>query len=265
VKTVALFGRSQQELGAIGEQSAAEVAVALTRGGAPKPYAHTDPNEDAAFAARGERGALVAVADGHWGTRSAEIAVELLRDRFASDWLEGPDRSADRWYQDVLHALVAINDAMLAAQTEDARSRTTFALALARTHQHLLVATSIGDSHLFVATPDAVREVLPRPKQLAVLGHERCTVSQLERFTRFDVRPLDAIECLVAATDGLSEDGIGVEDPEATVRAAVDAVRRKPVRERAPGAARRIVEAALAAQTAQKAGDNVSAALAWWG
>jgi serine/threonine protein phosphatase PrpC len=263
VKAVALFGRSQQELGAIGEQSAGDVAVVLTRGGAAKPYAHTDPNEDAALAARGARGSLVAVADGHWGARSAEIAVELLRDRFAADWLGGPDRSSDRWYQDVLHALAAINAAMLAEQTEDARSRTTLALALARESQRLLIAASVGDSHLFVVTPDAVREILPRSKKFAVLGHETCTVSQLERFTRFDVRPLDSIECLVGVTDGLSETGIGVEDAEVAVREAIDAARAKPLAERAASAARRIVDAALAAHAAHKAGDNVAAAVAW--
>jgi hypothetical protein len=261
VRSVALFGRSLQELGEVGEQSDDGVGVALTRGGAAKPYAHTDPNEDAALAARGAHGVLVAVADGHWGTRSAEIAIETLRDRFVTDWLDGPDRSSDRWYQDVLHAIAAVNDAMLAAQTEDVRSRTTLALAFSREGERLLVAASIGDSHLFVATPDAVREMLPRSKKFGVLGHERCTVSQLERFTRFDVRPLDSIECLVGVTDGLSETGIGVEDPEAAVRAAVDAARVSAAQR--PGVARSIVDAAIAAHVANEAGDNVAAAVAW--
>jgi hypothetical protein len=263
VKSALLFGRTQQALGGVGEDAADGVAVALTRGGAAKPYAHTEPNEDAAFAARGAHGALVAVADGHWGVRSAEIAIEQLRDRFAADWLDGAARSADRWYQDVLHALASMNDAMLAAQTEDERSRTTFALALLRESERLLVAASVGDSHLFVATPDGVREILPRPKKFAVLGHERCSVSQLERFTRCDVRPLDAIEAAVAVTDGLSEQGIGVEDPEAAVRAAVEAARAAPPAERARSTARAIVDAAVAAHVEHRAGDNVAAAAAW--
>lgn len=257
-----LFGRSHGELGTIGEQVGPGIAAALSRGGALKPYAHTDPNEDAVIAARGSRGALVAVADGHWGTRAAEIAIECVRDRYLADFVDGSERSADRWYQDVLHLLVAANDAILAVHRDEERSRTTFALALARPAEKLLVATSVGDSHLFVASPGTVREILPRPKKLTVFGHEPWTASKAERMARFDVCPLEELDVLVAATDGLSEQGIGVADPLAAVTDAVTEA-RSATGHRAAHAARAIVERAIAAHEAQNAGDNVSAGVAW--
>jgi serine/threonine protein phosphatase PrpC len=258
-----LFGRSQLEIGAIGEQSGDGFAVALSRGGANKPYAYTDPDEDAVLAARGARGALVAVADGHWGVRAAEIAIEVVRDAHLADFIDGPERSADRWYQVVLHLLVTANDAILKAQTDEMRARTTFSLALARPDEKLLVATSVGDSHLFVGTPAGVREILQKSRKISVLGHEKWTPSQAERRARFDVCPLDDVDVLVAASDGLSEAGIGVEDPLAAVSEAIAAARGAAPNARAALAARAIADTAVAAHAAKNAGDNVSAAVAW--
>jgi serine/threonine protein phosphatase PrpC len=260
-----LLGRSQVEIGAVGEQSGDGYGAALSRGGATKPYAHTDPNEDAVLAARGARGAVVAVADGHWGTRASEVALEIVRAAHLADFLDGPERSADRWYQCVLHLVVAANDAILKAQTDEQRSRTTFSLALARPADKLLVATSVGDSHLFVGSAAGVREVLQKTRRVTVLGHERWTPSQTERNARFDVCPLDDADVLVAVTDGLSEQGIGVEDPLAAVTSAVAATRSAPPAARAAQTARAIVDAALAAHVAHRAGDNVSAGVVWLG
>jgi hypothetical protein len=263
VKRALLLGRAHLAFGEVGELRDANLGVAISRGGAAKPYAHTDPNEDAVFAASGAKGFLVAAADGHWGLRASEAAIERLRDAFVSEWVDGPERSADRWYQDVLHALVALNEAVFAAHADDVKPRTTFAVALARPHEELLVAASIGDTHLFLATPDAVREILPKPRKFNVLGQERWSASKFEQIARFDVHPLAGVEALVAATDGLSEEGIGVADPEAAVRAAIDAARTLPLAERAGATARAVVDAALSAHVAQQAGDNVGAAVAW--
>src|SRR5690606_34404772 len=82
---VLLRGREATALGAVAEAGADEVGAAITRGGAPKPYDHVDPNEDAALAMGGRRGVLVAVADGHWGHVGAERALEALRE-IAEDW-----------------------------------------------------------------------------------------------------------------------------------------------------------------------------------
>lgn len=263
MKHTLLLGRAQQAFGDVGAASDANVAVALSRGGAAKPYAHTDPNEDAVLAASGARGFLVAAADGHWGLHASEAAIERLRGAFVPDWVDGPERSPDRWYQDVLHALVALNEAVFASHAGDAKPRTTFALAFVRPKEELLVAASIGDTHLFVATPDAVREILPKPRKFHVLGQQRWSASRLEQIARFEVHPCAGVEALIAATDGLSEEGIGVADPEATVRATVDAARTLPLTARAAATARGIVDAAVAAHVAQQAGDNIGAAVAW--
>jgi hypothetical protein len=67
---------------------------------------------------------------------------------------------------------------------------------------------------------------------------------------------------VVLVTDGLSERGIGVSDPAAAVLAAADHAAAEPHRARRPlEAARRLLELALAAQSRQRAGDNVAAAL----
>ena len=49
----ALYGRDCQTLGAIDAVSEGHAAIALSRGGARKPYAHVDPNEDSALFAYG--------------------------------------------------------------------------------------------------------------------------------------------------------------------------------------------------------------------
>jgi hypothetical protein len=265
MRTAVLFGRTQVELGAVGEESGDGFGAALSRGGAAKPYAHTEPNEDAVLAARGEHGALVAVADGHWGSRASEIAIEIVRNGHLADFVDGPERSADRWYQCVLHLVVAANDAILKVQTDEQRARTTFSLALARPADNLLVATSVGDSHLFAGSAAGLREVLQKTRRVTVLGHERWTPSQTERHARFDVCPLGDTDVLVAVTDGLSESGIGVEDPLAAVTSAVAAGRTAPPMARAAVAARGIVDTALAAHVAHQAGDNVCAGVVWLG
>jgi hypothetical protein len=93
VNTVLLAGRDFADVGAVGEAAADRIAVALSRGGAEKRYEYTDPNEDVALAASGRHGVLVAVADGHWGSRAAEIAVAQLRDGHAVEFLDGEART----------------------------------------------------------------------------------------------------------------------------------------------------------------------------
>ena len=71
MRAVFLAGRDQIEVGAVGAQALGPIAAAISRGGAEKRYEYTDPNEDVALAASGRHGVLVAVADGHWGSRAA--------------------------------------------------------------------------------------------------------------------------------------------------------------------------------------------------
>jgi len=261
VNAVLLRGQDHTALGTVGEAGGDEVAAAITRGGAPKPYQHKDPNEDAALAARGACGALVAVADGHWGHRGAEAAVEALL-AAAREWLDGPTRSADGWYQAALTALLDANGAVLAEQRGEARARTTLSFALARPADDLLVHAALGDSHLFVVDAIVAAEI-PRPRKPLYLGAGPLLASVAEKHARIGVQALDRPLAIVAATDGLSERAIGVADPAGAVHAAVAAARSHPIGRRAAAAARSIVDAALAAHRANAAGDNTAAAVAW--
>ena len=263
MKAVLLAGREHGEVGAVGERALDRVAVALSRGGAEKRYDYTDPNEDVALAAEGSRGVLVAVADGHWGHRAAEVALVHLRDAHLEAWLDGAERSSESWYQEVLHALVSANDAVLAAHTASENPRTTLALALARPEEGLLITASVGDSHLFVAGEMQVIERLSPQHQSRFLGHEPRKASQLARELRIEVQPLGDARALLAVTDGISERGIGVDDPREAVKSAVASADTAAASARASVAARALVDAALAAHRKNDAGDNIAVAVAW--
>jgi hypothetical protein len=263
VKSILLRGRESEEIGAVTESRVDEIAAALSRGGAPKRYQYVDPNEDAALSARGERGVLVAVADGHWGHLAAERALEALLAE-ASEWLDGAARSADTWYQTALTAVVAINDAVLAARTGGERSRTTLSFALARPAENLLIHASLGDSHLFVVDQIVASEI-SRPRKPTFIGSRALRASEADKVGRIGVQPLDAPRAIVAATDGLSEHAIGVEDPAGAVYSAVDAASRAVPADRSLAATRTLVETALAAHREHAAGDNLAVAIAWLG
>jgi hypothetical protein len=252
-------------MAAVAEAGEGSVAVALSRGGAPKPYPHTDPNEDAALCAQGEHGLLVAVADGHWGHRASELALEHLLAAVAGDWTEGKSRSAAAWRLEALAALAGANRAVLAARSAEQRSRTTLALALARLPENLLVSASMGDSHVFRVSDEGPFELVAMRKARAFFLGERLSATTLEREARVEVQSLDPCVALVTATDGLSEEQIGVADPAAAVRAAVAIGRARAAHARAAAAARALVESALAAHRKKQAGDNIAAAVAWIG
>jgi hypothetical protein len=266
VNAVLLAGRDFTEVGTVGEAAADRIAVALSRGGAEKRYDYTDPNEDVALAASGRHGALVAVADGHWGSRAAEVALAQLRDGCVESFLDGEGRSAESWYQDVLHALVAVNDAILAAHLPpDERPRTTLAVAFARPREDLLVLASAGDSHLFAASETQVSELLTRPRKTWFLGNAKRKPSELAKEVRIEIRPLGDVRAVFAVTDGISEHGIGVDDPGGAVKSAVARANAAPAGAYAPVAARAVLDAALAAHVENDAGDNIAVAVAWLG
>ena len=259
-----LAGRDYAAVGAVGEAATDRIAVALSRGGAEKRYDYTDPNEDVAFAATGRHGLLVAVADGHWGSRAAEVALASLRDTQVAPFLDDEARSAESWYQDVLHALVAANDAILAAHLPpDEKPRTTLAFAFARPREDLLVLASAGDSHLFLAGATQVSEALAPPRKYSFLGNAQRKPSQLAKEVRIDVQRLGDVRALFAATDGISEHGIGVADPSEAVTTAVARANAAALEARPAVAARAVLDAALAAHVAHDAGDNIAVAVAW--
>lgn len=261
--SILLRGQASVEIGAVAESGAGAIAAALSRGGAPKRYSYVDPNEDAALAARGGRGVLVAVADGHWGLRAAERALETLLAE-AGEWLDGPARGSDAWYQSILAALVAINNDVIATRQGNERSRTTLSFALARPAENLLVHASLGDSHLFVVDRIVASEI-PCPRKPTFLGARALRASEAEKVGRIGVQPLDAPLAIVAATDGLSEAGIGVADPAGAAYAAVAAASDEAPEGRALTVARALVETSLAAHRENDAGDNIAVSVAWIG
>ena len=80
MRALELLGRHWPELGPL---ALAELdgggALAISRGSAPKTYAHKDPNEDAALLVRLPAGVLLAVADGFNGVEAAELAIARAR------------------------------------------------------------------------------------------------------------------------------------------------------------------------------------------
>ena len=72
-------------------------------------------------------------------------------------------------------------------------------------------------------------------------------------------------EALVLATDGLSEQGIGVADPAAVVAEAVAQTRDSKPELRPLELGKRVSHAAMAAQREQAAGDNIGCAVLWLG
>ncbi len=267
--TAFLRGRDHLQIGAITTRAAARCAAALSIGGAPKAYAHTDPNEDGVVFIAGAGGQLVAVADGHGGVAASEAVLEHLVAVAQARWLDPQSPLRGRWQEEALALLAGANARVLAQRARDAgrtRSRTTLALVVARPDEGRCYVASIGDSHVFQAQPAGAFDLaceLSRSGECFFLGVGDETSETLLEKCVIGSEPIDETRALVVVTDGLSERGVGVDDPDATV---ADAVRRAAESE--PGAraietARLVVEAALAAHARQPSGDNVATGVIW--
>jgi len=258
-----LRGRDHRGGGRIAAIAEGRAVVALSRGGAPKRYAHRDPNEDGAAFARGDGGDLLVVADGHGGHEAAELAVDLLVERFAPEWTAGSGPALP-WTELARRAVGQAHAAILecAARGGNLESRTTLAFALVRPQDDLVAWASVGDSHVFLAEATETADLNP-PGQAPVhfLGSPSRTLETLEM--RIDSRALGGARALVLATDGLSEHGIGVESPREAVAAAVAHAEPAKPELRPLLAARHLLEQALAAHRRHNAGDNVATALYW--
>ena len=282
-----LLGHAHQVHGAVAAVSEGPAAITLSRGGAPKTYGHTDPNEDAVCFAFGEHGVLAAVADGHYGARGAERAIDwLLRER-ASAWTgaDAGELDPDTWLEAGGDVLQAVHHDVLAQAREIglAPAPTTLSIALVRPREGLLLHASVGDSHIFVAR-QARGIHHANDVAWATTGRRDCAFAG-EQYDGGQLRPdqwvvgcepLADARAVLLASDGLSEVRIGVEDPAAAAAAAVehaadpgaippgttDAEAREASL-RALEACRHLTEAALAAHRANRAGDNMCAAVIW--
>lgn len=265
-----LRGREHHDLAAIALESESDAAIALSIGGAPKVYAHTDPNEDAALLVVGQDHLLLAVADGHGGHEAAEIAVEALRS-WDADLGARRDGEAG-WGRLALGALVLANQRIrtLSAHRSRRGSRTTLAIARIDLGAATLRWASIGDSHVFCAGR-VVRDLASAaeggaPHDLPFfLGIGAETEASLAGKCRIGEQRLDGVRAVVLATDGLSEHDIGVDVPEDAVASAVARAQAAAFGDRGAVLARAVAEAALDAHRRHHSGDNIAAAAAWIG
>jgi len=261
-----LLGRDHPRVGPIAALAEGPLAIALSAGGAPKTYDHTDPNEDAVGFAHHANGALLLVADAHGGCTASETAVAWLLERCAPAWLEGAPPT--RWPE---QARPALWDAHMtvrrAAQRPDRQgSRTTLALALLRTDAQRLYIASVGDSHIFrvlgAAGEDLAEPGRPCPPR-CFLGSESLSEDALAEVAVADEAALSGVRALVLASDGLSEKGVGVADPAAAVGEAVAAGSAAAPHLRALETARAVAERSNAAHRDNPSGDNIGVAVMW--
>lgn len=271
MQTAFLRGRDHQQIGRLELEGLPAAAVALSRGGARKTYSYTDPNEDCVAFALGEGGRLAIAADGHHGELGSEAAVEILLDRFAAEWTgaTAPVDSEAGWREQGIEALMAANRAILevAGRNQLPPAPTTFVVALVRPEDDLLLHLSVGDSHIFAVDSGYAMELGGRDpswKFTPFLGYEEARPQLLDQYAKIGLRNLADLRAVVLATDGLSEPGIGVSDPAATVQTAVGHVATEaPEDRRAVDACRTVVETAMHAHRSQKAGDNMGCSVLW--
>jgi hypothetical protein len=269
MRSALLRGREHHTYGWTDLIADGPVATAISIGGAPKTYGHTDPNEDAAGAGWGPSGAVLAVADAHDGFEAAEVLVEHLLTAPAPQWADDADLlDGDHWQRYALAALCDGNAEVLRERSSRAgfASSATLTLAVVQPASNRLLFAAMGDSLLFAVGADGAREIGPvetHAHKSTFLGQQTFSVEVLTRIARIGEVPLDDAFCVVAVTDGLSEHGIGVKDPADAVAEAALAARRAEIALRPSSFARGVSEVALAAQRDQQAGDNVAVAV-WW-
>ncbi len=273
MKSVFLRGRDHHRIGGLAVEGLGPVAAALSRGGARKTYDHTDPNEDCAAFALGEGGELMIAADGHHGALGSEAATQAILADFAARFTAAtpPTTSADAWRELAFDALLRANQAVLeiAGQNGLRPAPTTLVLAVLRPAEDLLIHASLGDSHLFAIDAEGATELGGRDpawKFTPFLGYEEAHRDLLERYSRVGVRSLAGLRAVALATDGLSERGIGVEDPARTVHECIARIEPGTAADlSALRACRSIVEDAMSAHRRQQAGDNLACSVVWLG
>ena len=263
VRAAQLHGRDVETLGAVESVAEGPAAIALSRGGSAKRYQHVDRNEDACSFAIGDGGVLIAVADGHHGEFGARLALERLAADFApaacareapasdgrawSDWLYGALRSVSR------HIAEHAESQQLPV------APTTLALAVVRQHEGYWAWASAGDSHIFRVGANGAHEVTGANSRRYFLGNREETWHR--KASVIGAEPLGDTAAVVLATDGLSESGIGVEDPSAAVSLAVEQARDVEPGRRSQWLAREVAEQANAAHRRRRSGDNIAAAV----
>ena len=268
MRSALLRGRDHTRLGMTAAVAEGRAAIALSRGGAPKSYRHRDPNEDAALVRRG-RGRNPAgrrrrprrLRRGRGRARSAARELRARLDgRSGARAARRAGRRRPRTCSRELNAAILERVARGGPDT----ARTTLALALLRPGDDLLAFASFGDSHVFQLTAGEVLELGHEDgRRTYYLGFASETADSLAGKYVAGAQSLAGTRAIVLVTDGLSERGIGVAVPEDAVAECAGAAARGLPELRPLGAARGIVERALAEHRRHRAGDNVAAAVAW--
>jgi serine/threonine protein phosphatase PrpC len=263
VRSALLRGREHALLDAVDAVAEANVAIALSRGGAEKRYPHSEPNEDAAGFALGAEGAFIAVADGHGGFEASEVTLEQLLAGAAAQWTEAPAGLDAEGFR--RQALAALFDANRAVRRESGtRSpRTTVSFGVLLRDPPRLLHAAVGDSHLFVAGAEGVREVAPAAERVGFLGNPLESAEALAPLARIGAEPVVGLRAVVLVTDGLSEEGVGVADPAAAVAEAVRRAERARSGSKALELVRGLAETALAEHRRRRSGDNLAVAVLW--
>jgi serine/threonine protein phosphatase PrpC len=271
LRTGILLGQAHPYLGAIDSISEGDLAVAISKGGASKVYDHVDPNEDAALWASGPGGVLLAVADGHSGAHGARAAMEALAERIAPAACASvaPCRGEDGW-KDWLYGAVQTTNAQIVSATAALAltpAPTTLCLVVIRPAEELWASVGVGDSHIFRCAEGSARDCgwkgHPGTRERAhFLGYPEESWHRAN--TALGCASLTGVESIVLATDGLSEHGIGLDDPASAVACASAGARDIESSRRAQWLAREVASRANDAHRRQKSGDNIATA-AWVG
>lgn len=272
MKSARLLGHEHHVIDEVAAIAEGAAAITLSRGGAPKTYPYTDPNEDAACFAIGPGGLLAAVADGHYGARGAACAIDWVLANIAEAWTNAaaPHPSKTGWEEAAASSLQAIHTAVIeqSAAMHLAPAPTTLSLVLVRPGEDLLVHASVGDSHAFRVVPNGESFAAvdmgwtTTGKPTSHFLGESYEGDRLEpRQYIVGCEPIGSTCAIVLASDGLSERGIGVEDPPAAAAEAVAHGASLDAELRPLETCKHLTEAAMSSHRTKRSGDNISAAV----
>ena len=267
--TAKLCGPEQTQIGNHAAVGRGVAAIGLSRGGAAKTYRYRDPNEDACAFATSPAGMLLAVADGHWGWEGSQAAVlRLIETHAASLLATGDSGHSESWEATARTLLVDLQQQILRAGGHRGAKppRTTLSLAIAFPERSLMNWLCVGDSLLFVVEEGGIHEIGAPVGAIHYLGSPADDAERLYAHARVGSRSLRDCRALVLATDGLSEPGIGVVDPAASIESAsTSAARAEDPELCALETVRNLLEEVLSSQRRQRAGDNIAIAVGWLG
>jgi hypothetical protein len=264
VRSAQLRGPDHTRLAGVAALAEGPVALALSRGGARKRYAHKEPNEDVLGFAWSEWGRVIAVADGHAGSGAACLAIDRVLSQHAPPWLERAPLALDARFGDEVATLLRDIHTRILADAAVASARTTLALALARPREGWLGLASIGDSLLFCVSDAGARKLASEtPARTPYLGTPKFDAGDLIEASWMELLPLRGLRSVVLASDGFSQPELGVRDPEGVLSHALAQASRESAELRPLAFARDLTARAVAAQREQQAGDNVACAVLW--